>query len=101
MTTIGSRTATAKKAYRCDQCDGRIEAGERYLKEAGTWDGFQVYRAHPSCHRAAMAYHRLCRLNWDEGVRLADDVCSEDAAWMAEHHPAVAIRFNFVLTPYF
>ena len=101
MTLLSSRTVRARKQHRCYHCDGVVETGQLYLHEVSTCDGFQVYRAHPECDRAARSYHRLCHLTWDEGVKLIDDVTDEDHGWLAEYHPAVAIRMGVALTPYF
>jgi hypothetical protein len=101
MTTLDSRQATASKPHRCDQCGGLIGIGQRYHKDVGAWDGFQVHRAHMECDRAALDYHDIYDLQPDEGVRLADDLERWDSAWMAARHPAAAMRLHLVLTPYF
>ena len=101
---LSQRISRAAKQHVCDQCGQPIHVGERHKAEAMVWEGeFQVYRSHLDCDRAAASYHRMARLNWDEGVNLRDEVGSEPdemAAWLAECHPSVALRMGLVVTPY-
>lgn len=40
----------ARKPYRCEWCCQRINVGDLYSREVGTFDGdFQNYALHPEC----------------------------------------------------
>lgn len=100
MTTLTFNIVTARKPHSCDQCRQQIDTGDRYLYATGVWDGFQVYHAHLSCDYAARALHELSRLYPHETINLMNDLSHHDYEWLAKRHPAVAMRFGVVPTPY-
>lgn len=100
MTTLTDRTVAARKVHRCGQCGQQIERGERHRYATGIWDGFQTYRAHQSCDEAASDLHILSHLYPEESIVLQNDLTHHDHGWLADRHPAVAIRMQVVLTPY-
>jgi hypothetical protein len=63
---LSERTRTAKKIHRCIWCGEHIAAGERYVSQAGKYEGdFQFSRFHPECHKA-MQDHFLNNRDEDE-----------------------------------
>jgi CRISPR/Cas system-associated endonuclease Cas1 len=42
LPTIGARVVKAKKAYRCDWCNGHIQNGNRYLRLFGNADRYDT-----------------------------------------------------------
>lgn len=97
---ISDTIVKAKKSHRCYHCGGEIARGQKYRRVIQKDDCIQVWKDHLDCALAARAYHRLSRLNWDEGVCLKNDLTYEDAEWIAEKFPGVAMRLGFVVTPF-
>lgn len=57
---------TARKEHRCDVCEGKIQAGEKYLKRVGTFEGdFYCSKECLACQPIISEY---CRSDsYDEG----------------------------------
>ena len=99
MEVISHKIVKARKRHICGQCGHPIDQGTRHVSEIRTDGG---YRSHLECDRAAAHIYRKYRRYYDDGVNLQD--CLEDDTdreLLVEHHPAVALRFGLVLTPYF
>ena len=93
--TLSERTEpVARKPHRCDDCGKPIEAGQKYSRLRGKWEGeFTTHLSHMDCRDAC---YRLCQLHglWqDEGVILAD-VEEDDWPLLLEEFPAVAERLG-------
>lgn len=100
MYPVSRDIITARKAHRCDQCCQNIEPGTRYLREARNDNGFYTYRSHRECDRAAGHLRRVHRGYFNDGINLMSDLESDDYEWLAARHPAAAMRFGVVITPY-
>lgn len=87
-------THKARKAHRCEACNGKIEAGETYIRWAGTTDGdFGVAKFHQDCRQAEIALNKLSGTDWDEWMGL-QDMEVDDWPWLLEDYPAVAGRMG-------
>lgn len=93
MTFRASKTTTARKEHRCDECMGKIVVGEAYVRSAGVNDGaFYDWKAHPECEEAGQALHLLSDSMWDKyspmHEHLSDAADQQFFRWFALEHPA-------------
>lgn len=76
-----SERRIARKAHRCDNCGGRINAGEPYQTHFQVWEGEPCrWREHIACQRASeivAEYMDGSDLQW-EGIPLVFDMGQED-----------------------
>lgn len=92
MAILSDGHHVAKKRHHCDQCERRIEVGQRYRKQVNTDEGFQTYRAHDDWDLAATEMHTNAKLAYDEYIHLREDAETADKAWISEKYPEVAKR---------
>ncbi len=60
-TLLSKTTPKARKSFRCIWCGQRIQIGEPYVRETGTYSGdFQSFAFHPKCKIACEAALREC-----------------------------------------
>lgn len=97
MTFARETQHTARKPYCCEACGRRIEAGERYTRYAGMWDGeFATGAYHPDCRDWEIKLCRDAGLGADEWRSLHDHV-AEDGLIVLDGAPQ-AVRARFVST---
>ncbi len=92
MTILSDGHHVARKRHHCDQCERRIEVGQRYRKQVNTEDGLQTYRAHDDCDAAATELHKIQQRCHDEYIYLREDTEAADKPWITEKYPEVARR---------
>jgi hypothetical protein len=96
MTILQDGHHIARKAYRCEQCERRIEVGDRYRKQVHTSDGLVTYRAHLDCDEVADEMKRLAGTAWnydEDAYPISETACErDDGPWIKDKFPEVALR---------
>ena len=77
-----STTPVARKEHSCEECNGKIRRGERYIRVAGKYDGeMYAYALCETCKAWGDAYHVAQRQHckgeswsWELG-RMWEDIC--------------------------
>lgn len=84
----GQEIRKARKAHRCCECWGTIEAGEQYHYHHGVWDGQgRSYKVCVDCE--------ALRADADKGAPRDERTCFEELYQTAECHnnPEITLRF--------
>ncbi|KKK53779.1 hypothetical protein LCGC14_3091360 [marine sediment metagenome] len=96
--TFGSSYHKARKDYVCDHCVKPINAGAKYYKQTGIWEGdFYTFRAHSDCVGAADALHTNAERYDDEAMLLHieyGEEPDETGKFLLAEYPVVAERMG-------
>lgn len=86
------KVVTARKQRRCPECSGQIQAGARYAKETGCWDGdfYSAVMCLPCkafADRYVKSMRRSSMLNADEVSYTFGDIINEAAEFAEFERP--------------
>lgn len=100
MDMLSKNIVRARKPHLCYNCGAEIAPGQKFMLTVACDGKIWIWKDHLDCAIAVSEYHKLCNLNYDEGVCLKEDLTEEDTLWIAEKFPGVSMRLGFVVTPF-
>ena len=93
MLSLGTTKHVARKAHRCENCGGRINPGQVYIR-ARVVDGGDawVWKSHDDCQKASELLFKAGIEGDDGGLPLLSNFDAEDRALVRMKAPELAER---------
>jgi len=96
----GAVVRTARKRYRCEECVGVIEPGEKYEYVSGLWERGDRISQFRTCQRCrdvrVWVQNNVPCFCWVHGNMIDDAAEAIDEAWWRAPTETVGLRFGFL-----